>query len=83
MRKYSDHLGLPIILKTGDKDDTLNQAEAFWTRPAELKDEDYQAFYHHLTHDPDDARAWAQQGRGQHRIPPLLYLPKSAPLDTS
>ena len=83
VRKYSDHLGLPIILKTGDKNDTLNQAKAFWTRPkAELKDEDYQAFYHHLTHDPDDARAWAHNKvEGNIEYTSLLYLPKSAPFD--
>ena len=83
VRKYSDHLGLPIILKAGDKDDTLNQAKAFWTRPkAELKDEDYQAFYHHLTHDADDARLWAHNKvEGNIEYTSLLYLPKSAPFD--
>ena len=46
VRKYSDHLSMPIVLKTGETEETLNQAKAFWTRPkAELKDEDYQAFY--------------------------------------
>ncbi len=83
VRKYSDHLGLPIVLKTGDKDDTLNQAKAFWTRPkSELKDEDYQAFYHHLTHDPDDARVWAHNKvEGNIEYTSLLYLPKGAPFD--
>jgi molecular chaperone HtpG len=83
VRKYSDHLGLPIILKADDKDDTLNQAKAFWTRPkSELKDEDYQAFYHHLTHDADDARAWAHNKvEGNIEYTSLLYLPKSAPFD--
>ena len=57
MRKYSDHLSVPIILKTGDTEETLNQAKAFWTRPkSELKDEDYQAFYKHLTHDSEKPR---------------------------
>jgi molecular chaperone HtpG len=83
VRKYSDHLSLPIVLKSGDKDDTLNQAQAFWTRPkAELKDEDYQAFYHHLTHDPEDARVWAHNKvEGNIEYTSLLYLPKTAPFD--
>ena len=70
VRRYSDHLSVPIVLKTGDQEETLNQAKAFWTRPkAELKDEDYQAFYKHLTHDPGTgARLGAQQGRGQPRV---------------
>jgi molecular chaperone HtpG len=83
VRKYSDHLSLPIVLKSADKDDTLNQAQAFWTRSkTDLKDEDYQAFYHHLTHDSDDARAWAHNKvEGNIEYTSLLYLPKRAPFD--
>jgi molecular chaperone HtpG len=83
VRKYSDHLSLPIILKTGDQEETLNQAKAFWTRPkSELKDEDYQAFYKHLTHDSEDARVWAHNKvEGNIEYTSLLYLPKRAPFD--
>ena len=83
VRKYSDHLGLPIVLKGADGDDTLNQAKAFWTRPkSELKDEDYQAFYKHLSHDSDDARLWSHNKvEGNIEYTSLLYLPKRAPFD--
>jgi molecular chaperone HtpG len=83
VRKYSDHLSIPIVLKAGDNDETLNQAKAFWTRPkSELKDEDYQAFYHHLTHDSEDARIWAHNKvEGNIEYTSLLYLPKRAPFD--
>ena len=83
VRRYSDHLSVPIVLKTGDQEETLNQAKAFWTRPkAELKDEDYQAFYKHLTHDPEPARAWAHNKvEGNLEYTSLLYLPKRAPFD--
>ena len=83
VRKYSDHLGIPIILKAGDTQDTINQAKAFWTRPkAELQAEDYQAFYKHLSHDNDDARAWAHNKvEGSIEYTSLLYLPKRAPFD--
>ncbi len=83
VRRYSDHLSLPIVLKSGEKDETLNQAQAFWTRPkADLKDDDYQAFYKHLTHDSDDARAWAHNKvEGNIEYTSLLYLPKRAPFD--
>src|ERR1700678_1491107 len=82
VRKYSDHLSVPIVLKT-DKEETLNQAKAFWTRPkSELKDADYQAFYKHLTHDPEEARAWAHNKvEGNLEYTSLLYLPKRAPFD--
>jgi molecular chaperone HtpG len=83
VRKYSDHLSIPIVLKAGESQDTLNQAKAFWTRPkSELKDEDYQAFYHHLTHDSEEARAWAHNNvEGNIEYTSLLYLPKHAPFD--
>ena len=83
VRKYSDHLSVPIMLKTGDTEETLNQAKAFWTRPkSELKDEDYQAFYKHLTHDSETARAWAHNKvEGNLEYTSLLYLPKRAPFD--
>jgi molecular chaperone HtpG len=83
VRKYSDHLSLPIVLKTGESEETLNQAKAFWTRPkSELSDEDYQAFYKHLTHDPEGARVWAHNKvEGNIEYTSLLYLPKRAPFD--
>ncbi len=83
VRKYSDHLSVPILLKTQDGEETLNQAKAFWTRPkAELKDEDYQAFYKHLTHDSEPARAWEHNKvEGNLEYTSLLYLPKHAPFD--
>ena len=83
VRKYSDHLSVPVVLKTGDTEETLNQAKAFWTRPkSELKDEDYQAFYKHLTHDSENARAWAHNKvEGNLEYTSLLYLPEHAPFD--
>jgi molecular chaperone HtpG len=83
VRKYSDHLSVPINLKTADAEETLNQAKAFWTRPkSELTDEDYQTFYKHLTHDSEPARAWAHNKvEGNLEYTSLLYLPKRAPFD--
>ena len=83
VRKYSDHLSVPVILKSDDTEETLNQAKAFWTRPkSELKDEEYQAFYKHLTHDSEEARMWAHNKvEGNIEYTSLLYLPKRAPFD--
>ena len=83
VRKYSDHLSIPILLKSADAEETINQAKAFWTRPkSELKDEDYQAFYKHLTHDSEEARAWEHNKvEGNIEYTSLLYLPKRAPFD--
>ena len=83
VRKYSDHLSIPIVLKSGETEETVNQAKAFWTRPkSELTDEDYQAFYKHLTHDSENARVWAHNKvEGNIEYTSLLYLPKRAPFD--
>jgi len=83
VRKYSDHLSIPVVLKTGDTAETVNQAKAFWTRPkSELKDDDYQAFYKHISHDSEDARVWAHNKvEGNIEYTSLLYLPKRAPFD--
>src|SRR5258707_2100192 len=75
VRKYSDHLSIPIVLKSGETAETLNQAKAFWTRPkSELKDEDYQAFYKHLSHDTEDARRWAAN-KVLYKLPYRLVAP--------
>ncbi len=83
VRKYSDHLSTPIVLKSGETEETVNQAKAFWTRSkSELTDADYQAFYKHLTHDSEDARVWAHNKvEGNIEYTSLLYLPKRAPFD--
>jgi molecular chaperone HtpG len=83
VRKYSDHLSIPIILKEGETQETVNQAKAFWTRPkSELSDDDYQAFYKHITHDSEGARVWAHNKvEGNIEYTSLLYLPKRAPFD--
>jgi molecular chaperone HtpG len=87
--KYSDHIGFPIRMRV-DKDgepgedfETVNHASALWTRPkAELKDEDYQSFYHHIAHDSGDALAWSHNRvEGTQSYTSLLYVPSKAPLD--
>ena len=84
VRKYSDHIGLPIRLKNDKGElDTINQARAFWTRPKnELKEEEYQAFYKHLSHDFEDALTWAHHKvEGNLEYTSLIYIPKRAPFE--
>ncbi|MFN9731501.1 MAG: molecular chaperone HtpG [Pseudomonadota bacterium] len=89
--KYSDHIGFPIRMRA-DEDgkpsgawETVNHASALWTRPkAELKDEDYQGFYKHLSHDFQDAAAWTHNRvEGNQGYTLLLYLPAKAPWDAT
>jgi len=92
--RYSDHIGFPIKLKETKKAEdedgedtvewtTVNQASALWTLPkAEISDDDYTAFYQHLTHDNDAPLAWAHNAvEGAQNYTSLLYLPGTAPLD--
>jgi len=84
VRKYSDHIGLPIRLRNDKGElETLNQARAFWTRPkAELKAEDYQHFYEHLAHDHEPPLAWSHNRvEGSLEYTSLLYIPAHAPFD--
>ncbi|HSM68949.1 MAG TPA: molecular chaperone HtpG, partial [Xanthomonadales bacterium] len=86
--RYSDHIGFPIRLKEEGEDEkpewnTINQASALWTLPkADISDEEYQAFYKHLSHDMDDALCWAHNHvEGMQNYTSLLYVPATAPLD--
>ena len=73
VRKYSDHIGLPVRLKVDAAEvETLNKAAALWTRPkSELTDEDYTGFYTHLAHDPGRPLTWGAPAR---RRQPELHL---------
>lgn len=86
--RYSDHIGFPIRMQEKGEDDTLewkdiNKASALWTLPkSEISDEEYQSFYKYLTHDMDDALAWAHNKvEGSQTYTTLLYLPSTAPMD--
>ena len=79
IHKYSDHVMQPIVM--GER--TVNQASALWARPkSELKDEDYKAFYKHVSNDHEDPLAWAHaKVEGTKEYTQLLYVPAHAPFD--
>jgi molecular chaperone HtpG len=89
--RYSDHIGFPICLRDEPEEDsdeepgwtTVNQASALWTLPkSEIKDEEYQSFYKHLSHDLEDPLAWTHNRvEGNQNYTNLLYVPSKAPLD--
>jgi molecular chaperone HtpG len=61
----------------------VNEAKALWTRSrSEISDEDYQAFYKHISHDFEDALSWSHNAvEGKLEYTSLLYLPQRAPFD--
>ncbi len=83
VKTYSDHIALPIVLVDGDKEETLNQASALWTRPrSEITEEQYKEFYHHVAHAFDDP--WLTihyRAEGKIEYTALLYVPSVAPFD--
>ena len=89
VRTYSDHIGFPIRMPV-EKDgkptadwEAVNQAAALWTRAkAEVSDEDYQAFYQHVSHDFNPALAWSHNRvEGNQNYTSLVYVPTKAPFD--
>jgi len=61
----------------------VNKASALWTLPkGDIADTEYQNFYKYLTHDIDDALAWAHNKvEGSQSYTTLLYIPGTAPMD--
>jgi molecular chaperone HtpG len=61
----------------------VNEATALWTRPrTEVSDEEYKAFYQHVSHDFDEPLSWSHNKvEGKQEYTSLLYIPRRAPFD--
>ena len=95
VRKYSDHISLPIRMRkeqwnqekgeqeTLDEWETVNQASALWARPkSEITPEQYTAFYQHIAHDGGEPLAYTHNRvEGRSEYTQLLYVPSKAPFD--
>jgi molecular chaperone HtpG len=93
VRRYSDHIVQPILMKKLDwkngieialaEDEQVNRASALWARPkTEVTDDEYREFYKHVGHDFDDPLGWTHarvEGRQEYTL--LLFLPAHAPFD--
>lgn len=93
IRKYSDHITLPIVMKASEwkdgeqvpteEDETVNKASALWARSKnEITTEEYQEFYKHVSHDFENPIAWSHNRvEGNQEYISLLYVPSKAPFD--
>jgi molecular chaperone HtpG len=93
IRKYSDHIVQPILMKKEEwkdgkqekqaDEETVNQASALWARArTDITDDQYKEFYKHVGHDFDDPLAWSHaRVEGRQEYTHLLYLPARAPFD--
>jgi molecular chaperone HtpG len=83
VRKYSDHIALPIHFGAGEEIKTLNRASALWTRSkAEISEEQYKEFYHHVGHAFDEPWLtihWRAEGKIEYTS--LLFVPTTKPFD--
>lgn len=90
IRKYSDHITLPITMLSEDEDkkkkgerETVNSASAIWARPKkDIKKEEYHEFYKHVSHDFEDPLVYTHNRvEGKTEYTSLLYIPTRAPFD--
>jgi molecular chaperone HtpG len=93
IRKYSDHITLPIVMKktdlvdgeqvTTDEDETINTASALWARSKnDITEEEYQDFYKHVSHDFENPLSYVHSRvEGKQEYISLLYVPSKAPFD--
>ena len=95
IRKYSDHISLPITMHKDEWDaeknesvikdefETINQASALWARnKADITAEQYDEFYKHVSHDFQAPLAYTHNRvEGRSEYTQLLYVPAHAPFD--
>ncbi len=96
IRKYSDHINLPIIMQKEPvpdeegnidesiiEDETVNKATALWTLSKnDISEEQYKEFYKQIAHDFQDPLTWSHNKvEGNIEYTSLLYIPSKAPFD--
>ena len=89
VRKYSDHVSIPIRLrevtksKNEDEWETANAGSALWTRARkDITEEEYDNFYSTLSFDPGKPLVRLHNRvEGRLEYSALLYIPSQAPFD--
>jgi molecular chaperone HtpG len=81
VRKWADHITLPITVARDGKDEPANEGTALWRRnKAEVTEENYEAFYRHLGHfmgKPWLTLHWRAEGAMEFSA--LLFIPDQKP----
>jgi molecular chaperone HtpG len=81
IRKWADHISLPIELEEDGKFQPVTEGSALWRRPkADISTQDYASFYRHLGHMFDEP--WATihwRAEGTLEFTALLFIPSSKP----
>ena len=88
IRKYSDHISIPILVTDGsekddDKLEPANSASAIWTRPKnKITKEQYKEFYNHVGQmfdDPWMTSHYKAEGKIEYTV--LNFIPSTKPFD--
>ncbi len=83
VRKWADHITVPITIARDGKDVAANEGTALWRKPrAEITEQSYHEFYRHLGHLFDTP--WATlhwRAEGMTEFTALLFIPGSRPFD--
>ncbi len=83
IRKWADHITIPVTVTRDGKDVPANEGTALWRKPkAEVTEQSYTELYRHLGHFFDEP--WATlhwRAEGQLEFYALLFVPGSRPFE--
>jgi len=83
IRKWADHITLPITVTNDGKDQPANEGTALWRKAkADVAEQSYKEFYRHLGHFFDEP--WATlhwKAEGTLEFSALLFIPGMKPFD--
>ncbi|TCH98247.1 molecular chaperone HtpG [Roseococcus sp. SYP-B2431] len=81
IRKWADHIAIPITVAQDGKDEPANEGTALWRKPkSEVTEEQYKDFYRHVAHAFDEP--WATlhwRAEGSMEFSALLFVPGMKP----
>ncbi|MBV9776751.1 MAG: molecular chaperone HtpG [Acetobacteraceae bacterium] len=83
VRRWADHVTVPIAIARDGKDQPANEGTALWRKPrAEVSEQSYAEFFQHLGHIFD--KPWATlhwRAEGLLEFFALLFIPSARPFD--
>ena len=83
VRRWADHITVPITIARDGKDQPANEGTALWRKPrAEVSEQSYAEFFQHLGHIFD--KPWATlhwRAEGLLEFFALLFIPSARPFD--
>ncbi len=81
VRKWADHITLPIIIARDGKDEKANEGNALWRKAkSEISEDEYTGFYRHIGHSFD--APWATlhwRAEGVMEFHALMFVPGMKP----